>query len=65
MLNNKLLILSSVLDISTRLLKTRNALFRVIRPLLFLANAEALYDYSMQVVRHIKRHVFNKDKRAF
>jgi hypothetical protein len=46
MLINKLLVLSSILDISTGLLKTRNALFRVIRPLLFLANVEALYDYS-------------------
>jgi hypothetical protein len=46
MLINKLLVLPSILDISIRLLKTRNVLFRVIRPLLFLANAEALYDYS-------------------
>jgi hypothetical protein len=46
MLINRLLVLSSVLDISTGLLKTGNVLFRVIRPLLFLANAEALYDYS-------------------
>jgi hypothetical protein len=65
MLINKLLILSSILDISTRLLKTRNVLFRVIKPLLFLANIEALYNYSVYIVKHIKKHVFNRNKRAF
>jgi hypothetical protein len=64
MLINKLLILTFVLSISTGLLKTGNALFRAMRPLLFLANIEALFDYDAQAARHTKKPVFDRDGRA-
>ena len=52
------------LSISTRLLKTGNALFRVMRPLLFLINAEALYEFGGPVIRRIKKAAFREDKKA-
>jgi hypothetical protein len=56
--------LSFALNIKNRLLRTGNALFRVIKPLLFLASAEVLYDYSETVERLIIKPVFKIDRKA-
>jgi hypothetical protein len=58
-------VLSFILSIKIRLLRTRNALFRVIKSLLFLVKAETLYGYSKIVVRPIIKPVFKINKKAF
>lgn len=49
---------------SIGLLKTGNALFGVIRPLLFSANAEALYVYRERLERLINILVFDDNGKA-
>jgi hypothetical protein len=62
---NKQHVLSFILSIKIRLLRTGNVLFRVIKPLLFLVNTEALYGYSEIVVRPIIKPVSKINKKAF
>jgi hypothetical protein len=57
--------LSFILNIKIRLLRTRNALFRIIKPLLFLVNTETLYSYSKIVVRPIIKPVFKINRKTF
>jgi hypothetical protein len=52
------------LNIKNRLLRTENALFRVIKPLSFLASAEVLYDYSKTVERLMTKPVFKINGKA-
>ena len=61
---NELPVWSFILSIKIRLLKTKNALFRVIRPLLSLVNAEALYDFDGPVTRPMRKPAFREDKKA-
>jgi hypothetical protein len=61
---NKQYILPFILNIKNGLLRIKNALFRVIKPLLFLASAEMLYDYSKTVERLITKPVFKINRKA-
>jgi hypothetical protein len=53
-----------VLSIKNGLLRTGNALFRVMKPLSFLVSAEVPYDSGETVVRPITKPVFEIDRKA-
>jgi hypothetical protein len=52
------------LNIKNGLLRTGNALFRVIKPLSFLASAVVPYDYGKTVERLTTKPVFKIDGKA-
>jgi hypothetical protein len=58
-------VLRSTLFMSIGLLKTGNALFRAMRPLLFLVNAEGLYGFSEILMRELDRTVIRNRWKGF
>jgi hypothetical protein len=61
---NKQHVLPFALNIKNGLLRTGNALFRVIKPLSFLASAVVPYDYGKTVERLTTKPVFKIDGKA-
>jgi hypothetical protein len=61
---NKQHVLPFALNIKNGLLRTGNALFRVMKPLSFLASAEVPYDYGETVERLMTKPVFKIDGKA-